>query len=294
MEKGFLYLVGTPIGNLSDLSPRALEVLSKADVIAAEDTRHTALLLNHCAIKKPLESYHNFNKEYKGELLIEKLCAGRNVALVSDAGMPCISDPGAELVARCAEEGVSVVVIPGPCAAVTALSGSGLDSSKFVFEGFLPSGGKERKERLAFLRAEPRTIVFYEAPHRIRKTLADFSANGWENRRITLARELTKLHEEFIRTRVQDAADFYVANEPRGEYVLVLEGEEAFLRRCPEAQQPLCDDALRLRSMEDEIRRLVSQGESTKDISVQIAAAYSIPKKEAYAAAQRLKNSVPS
>ncbi len=311
MEKGILYLVGTPIGNLSDISPRALEILMEADLIAAEDTRRTAILLNRYKIKKPLESYHHFNKEQKGSHMADRILAGSKIALVSDAGMPCISDPGSELVALCADAGVPVVVVPGPCAAIAALSGSGLDSTKFVFEGFLPSSGKERKERLAFLRGESRTMVFYEAPHRIRKTLKDFIKNDWSDRRITFARELTKVHEEFIRITVGDAEQFYTTRNPRGEYVIVLEGIDACRKRnagssgSTESSEGsgsagiaggmgLLDSSSADRSrevaMDKEIERLMTQGKSIKEISVEIAAQFSIPKKQAYAIAQQVKD----
>ena len=290
MEKGLLYLVGTPIGNLSDISPRALEILSAVDMIAAEDTRRTAILLNKYKIKKPLGSYHQFNKEQKGQSFVDLIASGKNIALVSDAGMPCISDPGAELVALCADAGIPVVVVPGPCAAITALSGSGLDSSKFVFEGFLPSSGKERRERLSVLQREMRTMVFYEAPHRVRKTLKDFNRNDWASRRITFARELTKVHEEFIRTSVKEAELFYETVEPRGEYVIVLEGMDEYKRRIPDEQTALSDVRDQEISMTKEITRLLALGRSTKEISVEIASAFSIPKKEAYAAAQAVKD----
>ena len=288
--KGLLYLVGTPIGNLSDISPRALEILSTVDMIAAEDTRRTAILLNKYKIKKPLGSYHQFNKEQKGPFFVEQIQSGKNIALVSDAGMPCISDPGAELVALCADAGIPVVVVPGPCAAITALSGSGLDSSKFVFEGFLPSSGKERRDRLSVLQREPRTILFYEAPHRVRKTLKDFDKNDWASRRITFARELTKMHEEFIRTSVKEAGLFYDGTEPRGEYVIVLEGLDEYKRRNPEEHSTVSDSQDQEILMKKEITRLLAEGRSTKEISVEIATAFSIPKKEAYAVAQAVKD----
>jgi len=288
LDNGILYLVGTPIGNLSDISPRALEILSGVDMIAAEDTRRTAILLNKYNIRKPLESYHEFNKEQKGLFLVEQIEKGKNIALVSDAGMPCISDPGAELVAVCADRGIPVIVIPGPCAAVTALSGSGLDSSKFVFEGFLPSSGKGRKERLLFLQKESRTMVFYEAPHRVKKTLKDFNKNEWTDRRITFARELTKVHEEFIRTSVKEAELFYETTDPRGEYVIILEGLDEFKRRNPirpESVEPAPDQEIA-----KEISRLMSQGKSIKEISVEISAMFPLTKKEAYALAQQMKD----
>jgi len=289
LNKGILYLVGTPIGNLSDISPRALEILSEVDLIAAEDTRRTAILLNKYSIKKPLESYHNFNKEQKGNHFIEQIQNGKNVALVSDAGMPCISDPGSELVDLCTQMDITVIVIPGPCAAITALSGSGIDSSKFIFEGFIPSSGKDRKARLLFLQKEPRTMIFYEAPHRVRKTLKDFTKNEWADRRITFARELTKMHEEFIRTSVREAELLYEEKDPRGEYVIILEGQDEYRRRIPESatndEVAGQDDKII-----KEIEQLMLQGKSIKDISVEISKLFSISKKEAYTIAQNVKD----
>lgn len=290
MDKGCLYLVGTPIGNLSDISPRALQILSEVDCIAAEDTRRTAILLNKYHIKKPMESYHEFNKDLKGPYLVEQILGGKSIGLASDAGMPCISDPGAGLVALCAENKIPVVVIPGPCAAVTALSGSGLDTSRFVFEGFLPSSGKSRKDRLAFLQKESRTMIFYEAPHRIRKTLKDFDKNEWTERRITFARELTKVHEEFIRTSVGESLRFYETTEPRGEYVLILEGLDAFTHRNPAVRETLTEEADRTREIVTVISQLLGEGRSVKEISARIAAAFPLSKKEAYAEAQRIKD----
>lgn len=290
MDKGVMYLVGTPIGNLSDISPRALEVLSGVDLIAAEDTRRSAILLNKYSIKKPMESYHNFNKEQKGKHFIDQILSGKNVALVSDAGMPCISDPGSELVALCAQNDITVIVIPGPCAAISALSGSGLDSSKFVFEGFLPSSGKDRKERLAFLQKETRTIIFYEAPHRIRKTLKDFIKNEWSDRRITFARELTKMHEEFIRTTVMSAEILYGEKEPRGEYVIVLEGFNEYNRRNPAISESKSGEENSEKEINEVIERLIAQDKPMKEISVEISKLFPITKKEAYSIAQKYKD----
>lgn len=287
---GILYLVGTPIGNLSDISPRALAVLGEVDCIAAEDTRRTAILINKYNIKKPLESYHNFNKIQKGLALLEMLQGGKNIALVSDAGMPCISDPGSELVALCAEHSIPVVVIPGPCAAVSALSGSGLDSAKFVFEGFLPSSGKERKERLAFLQKESRTMIFYEAPHRLRKTLKDFAKNEWAKRRITFARELTKMHEEFIRTSVEAALDYYEEKEPKGEYVLILEGYAEFCRRLPDETAKPEEAPDREQLIRQQAGQMLRDNMSVKEISIILSKNFDMSKKEAYAFAQQCKD----
>ena len=197
-----LYLVGTPIGNLSDLSPRAIEILSSVDAVACEDTRRTGLLLSGLGIKKKLISYHEHNRTQKGELIISMIAEGQNIALVSDAGMPCISDPGEELVRDCARAGMDVQVIPGPVAAISALALSGLDSKRFFFEGFLPSDGKERKQRLGELLSHRQTFILYEAPHRILRTLEDLISIGLGDRMTAVCRELTKKYEEVLRVTV--------------------------------------------------------------------------------------------
>ena len=222
---GMLYLVATPIGNLGDFSPRAVETLAQADFIAAEDTRVSVKLLNHFDIKKPLVSYHEHNRAAAGQAILTRLLSGETCALVTDAGTPAISDPGQELVTLCAENGVTVQAIPGCCAAVAALAVSGLDTRRFTFEGFLPSGRKERRAALEELTGETRTMVFHEAPHRLRQTLADM-AELLGDRPAALCRELTKLHEDTVRTTLAQAAAYYAANEPRGEYVLVVAGRE--------------------------------------------------------------------
>lgn len=222
---GILYLVATPIGNLGDFSPRAVETLAQADFIAAEDTRVSVKLLNHFDIKKPLVSYHEHNRAAAGQAILTRLLSGETCALVTDAGTPAISDPGQELVTLCAENGVTVQAIPGCCAAVAALAVSGLDTRRFTFEGFLPSGRKERRAALEELTGETRTMVFHEAPHRLRQTLADM-AELLGDRPVALCRELTKLHEDTVRTTLAQAAAYYAANEPRGEYVLVVAGRE--------------------------------------------------------------------
>lgn len=222
---GMLYLVATPIGNLGDFSPRAVETLAEADFIAAEDTRVSVKLLNHFDIKKPLVSYHEHNRAAAGQAILTRLLSGETCALVTDAGTPAISDPGQELVTLCAENGVTVQAIPGCCAAVAALAVSGLDTRRFTFEGFLPSGRKERRAALEELTGETRTMVFHEAPHRLCQTLADM-AELLGDRPAALCRELTKLHEDTVRTTLAQAAAYYAANEPRGEYVLVVAGRE--------------------------------------------------------------------
>lgn len=220
---GTLYLVGTPIGNLGDLSPRAKEVLSSVDFIAAEDTRVTLKLLNHFQIKKPLICYFEHNRAEMGEKLLSRLLAGESCALVSDAGMPAISDPGEDIVRQCALHGITVSCAPGPSALITALAMSGLPTQRFTFEGFLSTTGKNRREHLQSLQGERRTMIFYEAPHKLLRTLQDLY-DCFGDRDIALCRELTKLHEEIIRTSISGALAMYSDTAPRGEYVLVIRG----------------------------------------------------------------------
>lgn len=224
--EGKLYLVGTPIGNLSDFSPRAEQTLREADFIAAEDTRVTLKLLNRFGIKKPMVSYFEHNKRERGDVICARIEAGETCALVTDAGMPAISDPGEQLVAQCAERGIPVLVVPGPSAVVSALAVSGLPTGRFTFEGFLSVNKKSRREHLAEVRNEPRTMVFYEAPHKLPTTLADMLA-AWGDRRIALVRELTKMHEEVLRTTLSEAAARYADGGAKGEFVLVVEGAPA-------------------------------------------------------------------
>ena len=222
-----LYLVATPIGNLSDLSPRAREVLSTVDFIAAEDTRVTQKLLNACELpKKPMISYYEHNRRARGEAVLEKLLAGETCALVTDAGTPAVSDPGEDLVALCAEHDVPVIPIPGCCAAVCALAASGLPTGRWCFEGFLSVNKKARREHLDALQGEKRTMIFYEAPHKLRGTLDDLTAAFGADRSVSLCRELTKLHEEIKKTTLGEAVAYYKENDPRGEYVLVLAGAD--------------------------------------------------------------------
>ncbi len=220
---GQLILVGTPIGNLSDFSPRAIEALNSCDCIAAEDTRVTLRLLNHFGIKKPLISYYEHNKLQKGDQICRRIEAGETIALVSDAGMPAISDPGQELVALCHERGIPVKVVPGPSAVITALAVSGLPCGRFTFEGFLSMNRRSRREHLAQLKTETRTMVFYEAPHKLPSTLQDL-LDTLGNRRIAIVRELTKVYEEVIRTDLQQAVERFRQQTPKGEFVLVVEG----------------------------------------------------------------------
>ena len=224
---GTLYLVPTPIGNLGDISRRAAQVLAEVDFIAAEDTRVTLKLLNHLELKKPLLSYYRHNTDAAGRAVLDRLLAGENCALVTDAGTPAISDPGEELVAQCAALGIPVTAIPGPCALITALAVSGLPTGRFTFEGFLAMNKKNRRAHLDSLRGEERTMLFYEAPHKLAATLKDLEEAFGPDRRITLCRELTKLHEEILRTTLGQAAELYRDTPPRGEFVLVVEGAPA-------------------------------------------------------------------
>ena len=269
---GTLYLVPTPIGNLGDVSRRCAETLAAADFIAAEDTRVSLKLLNHLGIKKPLVSYHEHNKQESGPRILERLLAGECCALVTDAGCPAISDPGEDLVRLCAGAGVPVCALPGPCAAVTALSVSALPTGRFAFEGFLPAGKKERRERLEALKTETRTMIFYEAPHHLRAALEDLLAAFGPDRPVSLCRELTKLHEEVLRLTLEEAAAYYEANEPRGEYVLVVGGGT------PPRETVTLDRGA------DLVRALMAQGVRTKDAVKQVAEETGLPKNALYAA----------
>ncbi len=223
---GKLYLCATPIGNLGDITYRCVEVLKEVDLIAAEDTRRTLGLINHLGIEKPLTSYFEHNKKEKGEYLISEMKSGKNIALVSDAGTPAISDPGEDLVRMCAEEGIQVIPIPGAVAGINALISSGLATQRFTFEGFLTVNKRGRQEHLTSLEGETRTMLFYEAPHKLLSTLRDMREH-FGNRKIALCRELTKIHEEILRTTLDDAIAMYEENAPRGEFVLVIEGKSA-------------------------------------------------------------------
>ena len=269
---GILYLVPTPIGNLGDISARCAETLAAVDFIAAEDTRVSLKLLNHLDVRKPMVSYHEHNKREAGPRVLERLLAGESCALVTDAGSPAISDPGEDLVRLCAENGVPVCAIPGPCAAVTALSVSALPTGRFAFEGFLPMQKKERRARLERLQAEERTMILYEAPHKLRDTLADLLEAFGPDRRISLCRELTKLHEEILRMDLAQAVAHYAENEPRGEYVLVLAGAE------PKTETATLEEALAL------CQALEAGGARKKDAAKQIARETGLSAKDLYAA----------
>ncbi|MDD5899479.1 MAG: 16S rRNA (cytidine(1402)-2'-O)-methyltransferase [Lachnospiraceae bacterium] len=273
---GTLYLCATPIGNLDDITFRVLETLRSVDVIAAEDTRNSIKLLNRFEIKTPMTSYHEFNKFEKGRQLIEQLLSGKNVAVITDAGMPGISDPGEELVKMAYEAGVPVTVLPGACACVTALTLSGLPTRRFCFEAFLPADKKERKDVLEELKTETRTVVLYEAPHRLRKTLAELS-EVLGDRRLTICRELTKKHEEAFQTTLAEALVYYEDKEPKGEYVLVLEGaDKEELRRA--GQESFAE-----LSLEEHMERYLSAGMSKKDAMKAVAADRNVSKREIYA-----------
>lgn len=271
---GMLYLVPTPIGNLGDISIRARQTLEAADFIAAEDTRVTLKLLNHLGIKKSLVSYYEHNKTFKGSQILERILAGETCALVSDAGSPAISDPGEDLVKQCAQAGITVCAIPGPCAAITALSISGQSTGRFCFEGFLSMSKKSRREHLDSLRDEKRTMIFYEAPHKLMNTLEDMTQVFGADRPISFCRELTKLHEQVLRTTLGEAIAYYTENPPKGEFVLVVAG-------APEAEKQLptsTDAAAR-------VEALMEQGLSRKDAVKQTAQELNLPKNAVYAAA---------
>ena len=268
---GILYLVPTPIGNLGDISPRMAETMAQADFIAAEDTRVSLKLLNHLGLKKPLVSYYRHNTEAGGQAVLERLLAGQSCALVTDAGTPAISDPGQELVALCAQHDIEVVAIPGPCALITALAVSGQPTDRFTFEGFLPMNKKNRRAHLDSLRGEVRTMVFYEAPHKLTATLSDLCQVFGEDRPISLCRELSKLHEEIIRTTLGQALSLYSESEPRGEYVLVLRGAQ----ESAECAATLDDGLAR-------VAQLREQGASLKDAVRQAAGELSLSKNELY------------
>ena len=271
---GTLYLVATPIGNLGDFSPRAVETLETADFIAAEDTRVSVKLLNHFNIKKPLVSYHEHNHVTAGQAILARLLAGESCALVTDAGTPAISDPGEDLVRLCAENGVEVLPIPGCCAAVNALAVSGLPTGRFTFEGFLTVNKKSRRERLESLKGEERTMIFHEAPHKLRATLEDLCAAFGPERRISLCRELTKLHEETVRTTLGEAVAYYAENTPKGEYVLVVAGAE-----------PVEAPAVTLEDAVAQVLALKEQGMRLKDAAKEVAEHTGLSKNELYAAA---------
>ena len=271
---GTLYLVPTPIGNLGDISRRMAETLEQADFIAAEDTRVTVKLLNHLGLKKPMVPYHRHSTEASGQAILSRLQAGESCALVTDAGTPAISDPGEELVARCGEAGIPVCAIPGPCALVTALAVSGQPTGRFTFEGFLAMNKKNRRAHLESLQGEERTMIFYEAPHKLAATLRDLADTFGADRPLTLCRELTKLHEEVSRTTLGQAAAWYGENAPKGEFVLVVRGAEPL----PEGEASL-EDGLAL------VDRLRGEGMSLRDAVKRAARELGLSRNELYDAA---------
>lgn len=269
---GKLYVVGTPIGNLEDMSPRAVRVLGEADFIAAEDTRVTVKLLNHFDIKKEMLSYYEHNKNSKGNLIIERILKGESCALVSDAGMPAISDPGEDLVRAAHTAGITVESVPGPSAFVTALAISGMESGRFCFEGFLSVNKISRKKHLEELKNEKRTMIFYEAPHKLNATLKDM-IKVFGDREIALVRELTKIHETVLNTTLSGAVDFYADNPPKGEFVLIIEGKKE-----EETELYTLEEAVRL------AKRLTDEGKSTSSAAKEAAEISGIKKGDIYKA----------
>ncbi|HEY9706824.1 MAG TPA: 16S rRNA (cytidine(1402)-2'-O)-methyltransferase [Oculatellaceae cyanobacterium] len=276
---GTLYVVGTPIGNLEDMTFRAVRILQSVDAIAAEDTRHTGKLLEHFQIKTPQVSYHEHNRNERLPELLSQLSGGKSIALVTDAGVPGISDPGYELVKACVEAGIQVVPIPGANAAITALSAAGLPTERFTFEGFLPASGKDRKLRLESLQAESRTLIFYEAPHRIRATLQDLAECLGNERGIALARELTKMYEEFWRGTLEQAIAYYTQHEPKGEFTLIVAGAEL--------EMPVLSEE----ALKDELQKIMDEGVSRSQASRQLAQLTKLPRRQLYQLALSLPGS---
>lgn len=270
IQAGTLYVVGTPIGNLEDMTFRAVYVLRNVQTIAAEDTRHTGKLLQHFQVTTPQVSYHDHNRRSRHPELLRRLQQGNAIALVTDAGMPGISDPGYELVKACVEHDIPVVPIPGVTAVTTALSASGLSSDRFAFEGFLPAKSQERRNYLETIRTDPRTLVFYEAPHRLRSLLQDLMEILGDERAIVLARELTKLHEQFWRGTLTEANEYYQTREPQGEFTVVVSGYEAI--------EPVLSES----ALKAELQYLLQQGLSRSQASRQLAQQTSLPRRQIY------------
>lgn len=278
MNPGTLYICATPIGNLEDITYRVLRCLREVDLIAAEDTRNSIRLLNHFEIKTPMTAYHEYNKYDKARYLVQELLSGKNIAIITDAGTPCISDPGEELVRQAAEAGIVITSLPGPAACITALTLSALPTRRFAFEAFLPAEKKERQEILAELSRETRTMIVYEAPHHLRKTLAELRDVLGEERRISLCRELTKTHEESLRTTIGDAIAKYEAEAPRGEYVLVIEGK---------SRESIREAAIRdwtAMPLSQHMQHYLEQGMSEKDAMKAVAKDRGLGKREVYQA----------
>ncbi|AKA71159.1 16S rRNA (cytidine(1402)-2'-O)-methyltransferase [Clostridium scatologenes] len=275
MSIGKLYLVPTPIGNLKDITLRALEVLKHVDLIAAEDTRQSLKLLNHFEIKKPLISYHKHNEQGKSENLIDKLKEGKNIALVSDAGTPGISDPGSVIVSKCIEENIDFEVLTGATAVTTALVYSGMDTTKFIFRGFMPRENKERKIMMEELENRKETLIFYEAPHRLKNTL-EFLKNNLGNRKISICRELTKLHEEILRLNLSEAIDYYEEKTVKGEFVLVVEGKN---------EKEIMDEEMsewKDLNIDEHIKMYIEEGLNKKEAIKKVAKDRNLPKSEIY------------
>lgn len=281
-QRGTLYVVGTPIGNLEDMSVRAVRILKTVDAIAAEDTRHTGKLLHYFQISTPQLSFHEHNQRSRIPELVRRLQQGQAIALVSDAGMPGISDPGVDLVQACVEVGITVVPIPGPTAVITALCAAGLPTDRFVFEGFLPAKAKARCDFLGSLQLEPRTLVFYESPHRLRDTLQDLAQSLGGDRPIVVARELTKLHEEFWRGTVEGAIAHFAQHQPQGEFTLILAGATS-------QSEPLSESLLLA-----ELEELLNQGLTRSQASRQLAQQTALPRRHLYQLALTISHSVPS
>lgn len=271
---GKLYLCATPIGNLGDVSARCLEVFNTVDLIAAEDTRRTLQLLNHFEITKPLTSYHEHNKKEKGGYIISLLKDGKNVALVSDAGTPAISDPGEDLVRLCIENEIEVTSIPGPVAGINALILSGLPTHRFAFEGFLSVNKRHRKEHLESVKNDTHTLIFYEAPHKLKNTISDMQKAFGGDRKIALVRELTKIHEEVRRCTLDEAAAYYEENNPRGEYVIVVEGAS-------EAAEET-ENEWDIMTVREHVDKYIAEGMSSKDAIKKAAADRDVPKRDIY------------
>lgn len=279
---GILYLVATPIGNLEDMTYRAVRILNEADLIAAEDTRNSIKLLNHFDIRTPMTSYHEHNKYDKADELVAKLLSGQNIAVITDAGTPGISDPGEELVKKCYEAGITVVPVPGACAAVNGLIASGQPTRRFAFEAFLPADKKERRAVLEELSDETRTVIIYEAPHRLVKTLEELYDRLGE-RELTVCKELTKKHETFLKTTLSQAVVYYTANEPRGEYLLVIKGRthEEIARDAIEKWEEI--------DVFDHIRMYMDKGMDKKEATKQVAKDRGVSKREIYEYAKDIR-----
>ncbi|WP_295075176.1 16S rRNA (cytidine(1402)-2'-O)-methyltransferase [Ruminococcus sp.] len=272
---GTFYVIGTPIGNLEDITLRQLDILAAVDFICAEDTRVTLKLLNRFDIKKQLVSFHEHSSKADAQRIIDRILAGESCGIVTDAGMPCISDPGEVLVKMCAENNIDIKVVPGPSAVVSAVAVSGLSTRRFTFEGFLPVQKKERSERLEKLRSEEAVMVFYEAPHKLKTTLADLNGFFGGERRISLCRELTKIHEEVLRLTLAEAVEYYSINEPRGEYVLVLEGA-----------RDSSENNITIEQAMNQVNKLIEMGERPTDACKAVAKETGFKKSDLYSKLQ--------